>query len=442
MVGLGKTGVSVASFLARRGAVVTATDIRPQSEIPAVCELRSLGVQIEAGGHCESSFKQTGTVVLSPGVSPDTGPVRAAAVAGVPVMGEVELSFRLCKLPVVAITGSNGKTTTTGLIAHILKSCGKRPFVGGNFGSPFMEAVGKEHLYDMALLEVSSFQLKTTSEFKPSIAVALNISPNHLDVHPNYSDYFESKKKIFANQTGDDWAVANGSDAGVCEMVETARAKKIFFNPAPGQSKEGCVTAEGPVVSFVGRAYDLSGSKMKGKHNIENAMAAIAVTAILGCDPEKTVSAARDFSPPSHRMEFVCEILGARVYDDSKATNPTATAAALAALSPPVVLISGGKDKRTGYSVLRSPVEKKVSSLVLFGESRAAMFAELGTVAKTVVTDSLEEAVQSAVSQSRPGGSILFSPACSSFDMFSSFEERGREFKKIVKKFRRPFSGF
>ncbi len=432
VAGLGKTGIAVSRFLASKGARVTATDTKPEGGISAAGELKSLGVEIEAGEHRAESFVKAGTVILSPGVFPDIEPVLAAKAAGVEVMGEAEFAFRLSGLPVVAITGSNGKTTATNLAALILGRCGMRPFVGGNIGDPFINAVGGEDVYDIALLEMSSFQLKTVSTFKPFVAVMLNISPNHLDVHPSYEDYVDSKKKLFVNQTPDDWAVVNGSDAEVQSMLPSLRAKTVVFNPAKSAQGLNRVTASGKKVFCMGETYDLSGAKIEGRHNLENAMSAIAVASILGCDPEKTAAAVRDFSPPPHRMEFVREVSGARVYDDSKATNPGATVSALAALAPPVVLISGGKDKKAGYSVLRRAVSDKVSCLVLFGQAREAMLSELGGLAKTVVADSLERAVAAAVSEARPGGSILFSPACSSFDMFSSFEERGREFKKIV----------
>ncbi|QMU55642.1 MAG: UDP-N-acetylmuramoyl-L-alanine--D-glutamate ligase [Candidatus Mycalebacterium zealandia] len=435
VVGLGKTGVAVSGFLARAGADVTATDLRDAGEITEAADLEKLGVKLRTGGHREDVFTQARTVVLSPGVPPDIEPVRAARRADARVIGEVELSSALCGLPVVAVTGSNGKTTTTGLIGHILKACGKKPFVGGNFGDPFINAVGNESAYDLALLEMSSFQLKTTFAFKPAVAVLLNISPNHLDVHPDYEDYALSKKKIFANQTQDDWAVANGADTQVAAMLDNLSAKKVLFNSELTGEHPGCATSDGQTVFFRGEKYDLSGSKLQGRHNMENSMAAIAVASILGCEPEKTAAAVIEFSPPPHRMEFVSDVRGARVYDDSKSTNPAAAAAALTALDKPVVLISGGKDKKTGFSALREPVRSKVSSLVLFGEARRAMMSELGTLTKTFAADSLQNAVEIAVSEARPGGSILFSPACSSFDMFSSFEERGREFKKIVKRF-------
>ncbi len=436
VAGIGKTGIAVSRFLALNGAAVTATDTRPRREIPAAGELESLGVGIEAGGHLKDSFVKTGSLILSPGVSPDIEPVRAAIAAGVEVMGEAEFSFRLSRLPVVAITGSNGKTTTTGLVGHILKRCNRRPFIGGNIGDPFVNAVGKENNYDVALLEMSSFQLKTTDTFKPLVAVMLNLSPNHLDVHSDYEDYIASKKKIFAAQTSDDWAVVNGSNAQMRPVIDSVRARTVVFDSSRAEPRAGYVTTDGTNISFMGETYDLSRAKIHGKHNIENAMAAIAIASILGCDPKETADAANEFSPPPHRMEFVCEISGARVYNDSKATNPAATVSALEGLRAPVVLISGGKDKKTGYSALRRPIERKVSSLVLFGESGDSMMYELGGLVKTVVTDSLERAVERAVAESRPGGSIVFSPACSSFDMFSSFEERGREFKKIVKNFK------
>lgn len=442
VVGLGRTGVAVSEFLARRGANVTATDARPAREILRAEYLEKLGVKIEAGGHRKNSFARAQTVVLSPGVPPDIEPLRAAEKAGVEIMGEAELAFRVIPLPVVAITGSNGKTTTTSLTGFILKRCGIRPFVGGNIGEPFISAAGKEGSYDIALLEMSSFQLRTTSTFKPFIAVMLNISPNHLDVHPDYRDYLNSKKKIFANQTRSDWAVVNGSDKEARAMLGSVRAKSVVFDSARAEPSPGFVTLNGKQISFTGKTYDLSGAKIEGRHNLENAMSAIAVASILGCDPEAASEAARDFSPLPHRMELVCEISGARVYNDSKATNPGATLAALEELAPPVVLISGGRDKKIGYSILRRAVARKVSSLVLFGQARNSMLSELGGLAKTVLADSLERAVAAAVSDAEPGGSILFSPACSSFDMFSSFEERGAEFKRIVKSFKQAGANF
>lgn len=432
VVGLGKTGEAVSRFLARGGARVTATDLRGPEEIACAEELRAMGVTVAAGGHREADFVSADTVILSPGVSPDIAPVRAARAAGAEVTGEAEFSFRLSGLPVVAVTGSNGKTTTTGLIAAILRRCGRRPFVGGNFGDPFISAVENERDYDLALLEMSSFQLKTTSAFSPFVAVVLNVSPNHLDIHPDYADYVASKRKMFANQTPEQWAVANGRDREAAAMPEGSKARKVIFDRSVSGPRPGFVTARGRTVFFNGGSYDLSGSKLEGAHNLENCMAAVAVAAILGCDPALTALAVREFSPPPHRMEFVGEAGGARVYDDSKATNPAATARALESLAAPVVLISGGRDKKTGYSGLRPLVENKVSSLVLFGESRAAMRAELGGLAKTFIANSLEEAVRRALADAEPGGSVLFSPACSSFDMFSSFEERGREFKRIV----------
>ena len=346
VAGLGKTGVAVSRFLATGGAAVIATDTRPRREISSARELENLGVRIETGGHRKDSFVKTGSLILSPGVPPDIEPVRAAVAAGVQVMGEAEFSFRLSRLPVVAITGSNGKTTTTGLVGDILKRCGKRPFVGGNIGDPFVNAVGKEDDYDLALLEMSSFQLKTTETFRPLVAVMLNLSPNHLDVHPDYDDYVASKKKIFANQTRDDWAVVNGADTQTRSVIDSIRAKTVVFDSSLASPRPGCVTTDGAIVSFMGETYDLSHAKIQGKHNIENAMAAIAVAAILGCDPKETADVANEFSPPPYRMEFVCEISGARVYNDSKATNPAATVSALEGLQAPVVLISGGKDKK------------------------------------------------------------------------------------------------
>lgn len=431
VAGLGKTGIESAKFLARNGANIKATDIKPFYQLPVeVTELVDKGYEIETGKHTDETIDWSDTVILSPGISYGTELVQKALRKGKEVISEIELAHEFISKPIIAITGSNGKTTTTCLVGEILKQNGFNVFIGGNIGIPLIEIAGKDSDFDYIVLELSSFQLQGTKSFKPHVAVLLNISPNHLDHHADFNEYLDSKMKIFSNQTINDWSIVNTNSNQIKNYVKSINSNKFLFG---NNTESDSISFEEKMVHLKDEKYDLTNMKLIGKHNLENAMCAIAVSKILNCNKEKTVEAIVNFEPLPHRIEFVEDTKGVKVYNDSKSTSPAATLKALESISAPIILLAGGKDKGASYKILKETVRKKVKHLVLFGESRIRMKEEIGNSVNTTLTDTLENAVTEAFLHTGQNDSILFSPACSSFDMFSSYEERGKEFKRIVK---------
>jgi UDP-N-acetylmuramoylalanine--D-glutamate ligase len=430
VVGLGKTGIQTVKFLLKKGADIRASDITPFEKLPEDArKLERMGVKIEAGQHKNETFLWADMIVLSPGVPFGVPPVKEATAKGVEIMSELELAWSFIKRPVIGVSGSNGKTTTSTLIARVLEACGRKIFLGANIGTPLVQIAEEDDSFDFLVLELSSFQLQGISSFRPYIGVLLNISPNHLDHHESFDEYVESKMKLFSRQTPLEWAIYNGDDAVIYENAFRIKSRKIPFGKTP---VEGGIFFDGTYVRFRDEVYDLRGMKLIGIHNVENAMAAIAAARILECSPELIESEIVKFEPLSHRIEFVCEVGEARFYNDSKSTSPGATIRALESFPPPIILIAGGKDKGVSYGVLKDSVRKKVKLLVLFGESRLRMQSELGGELETVLASTLEEAVDKVLAKIAKGDTVLFSPACSSFDMFSSYEDRGRRFKEIV----------
>ncbi len=430
VVGLGKTGIETVRFLLKKGAEVRASDLTPFEKLPEEAkEFQKRGVKIEAGEHRNETFLWADMIVLSPGVPFGLPPVKEALDRGIEIISELELAWRFINKPVIAITGSNGKTTTSSLIARILRASGKRVFLGGNIGTPLIQIAEEDKEFDFLVLELSSFQLQGISTFKPYIGLLLNISPNHLDHHKSFDEYVESKIRLFSNQTHLDWAVYNCDDAVVKENSSKIKSRRVPFGKTP---IEGGVFFDGTYLRFGEELYDPRAMKLIGVHNLENAMAAIASTRILGCEPELVESEIVKFDPLPHRTELVGEVREVRFYNDSKSTSPGATLRALESFPRPIILIAGGKDKGVSYGVLKDTIHKKVKLLILFGESRVRMRRELGGEVETALASSLEEAVDKAIRYLSKGDTVLFSPACSSFDMFNSYEERGRRFKEIV----------
>jgi len=348
---------------------------------------------------------------------------------GIEVISEVELAWRFIETPIIAITGSNGKTTTSTLIARILERNGKRVFLGANIGTPLIQIAEDSNKFDILVLELSSFQLQGIDSFRPVVAIILNISPNHLDHHESFDEYVESKMKIYSNQTVDDWFVYNDADEVINAYLSGVRSRKVPFGEDCGQDG---VTYNGSEITFRDHMYNVKGIKLLGGHNVENIMAAIAGTAILGCDPVLIQEEITKFEPLPHRNEFVREIQGAKFYNDSKSTSPAATLRALESLPSPIILIAGGKDKGVSFEPLKDLVKGKVRFLILLGESKLKMKEELGAGIPSALADSLNEALDITLQNVTSKDSVLFSPACSSFDMFTSYEERGMKFKEIV----------
>lgn len=434
VVGLGKTGMETLNFLCRRGFNVRGTDSSPKSKFnsPEVDSLTSSGIEIEFGSHSDSFLEWADILVISPGVSVNTPYLLKAKKLEKKIVSEIEFASEFISTPIIAITGSNGKTTTTTLISEILESSGFNIFTGGNIGTPLITALEKEDEYDFIVLETSSFQLQATENFRPYISVFLNITPNHLDHHIDFDEYFKSKTNIFKNQTTDDWAIINSGDDKILEYSENINSKIVSFGKVTGHEN---INLNGSTVEFRDEKYDLSSIKLIGAHNLDNAMCAIAASAIAGCKKDVIQKTIVEFTPLPHRIEFIGNHRGVNVYNDSKSTSPGATVKALDSISPPIILLAGGKDKGTDYKVLTAPLHNKVKHLVLFGEAKKRMNQQLGTSVETTIAESLEDAVEKAFSNSSRDDSILLSPACSSFDMFSSYEERGEVFKKIVQNF-------
>ncbi|MBI5644396.1 MAG: UDP-N-acetylmuramoyl-L-alanine--D-glutamate ligase [Deltaproteobacteria bacterium] len=435
VVGLAATGVSSARFLKKCGAAVTATDSKPEGELPL--EIREMGVTLKAGGHEGLDKAGFDLAVVSPGVPYDLEILNKLRANGTEVISDIELAYRFMDCPILAIAGTNGKTTTTTLLGKVLEDAGKDVFVGGNIGTPAVEYVENGKNADFCVLEISSFHLETTKRFNPRVGVLLNITEDHLDRYRDFDHYAETKFRLFENQGGTDSAVLNFNDPVIAAWAKKglAKGKTVPFTVS-GTLDDGLFFNGSRIVyrrSGEEELYPVEGFRLKGLHNIENIMAVIAAARLAGIEKERILKTLNGFEGLSHRMEFVREKDGAAYIDDSKGTNIGALVMALKGLNGPVVLIAGGRDKGGDYSVLGSLVKEKVKLLVLIGEARFKIKEALGELAETVMAASLEEAVNISHRSARPGDTVLLCPACSSFDMFKSYKERGDRFKALVR---------
>ena len=434
VVGMARTGIATARFLLDRGARVTISEAKPAAQLPdEALALAQQGVLLETGGHRMETVRSAELIVVSPGVPLDIAPLRAADNSGIEVISEIELAYRFLQTPLIAITGTNGKTTTTSLLGEMFRYAGKKVFVGGNIGTPLIAYVSGTQDQDFAIAEISSFQLEGIKAFKPFISVLLNVTEDHLDRYQSFAEYSAAKGRIFLNQTESDIAVLNYDDPQVRAVVRAIRAQKVFFStrqPLPeGISYNGALHLR---LQGEDARITIAEALLTGIHNVENMMAAAAVGFVCGLSLQCMQQALVRFPGLKHRMELVGEIHGVTFYNDSKATNVGAVVKSLESLPAPLVLIAGGKDKGGSYAPLQSLLLQKVKLLILLGEARERMRAELGGTVETVMTASLDEAVQAAFSRSEAGDTVLFSPACSSFDMFTSYEHRGACFKELV----------
>ena len=435
VVGLAKTGVSSARFLASRGAHVTATDIRSAASLSnQLAELAGRGIELELERHNESSFVGSDLIVVSPGVPMDMPELVKASQAGVEIISEIELASRFIEIPIVAITGTNGKTTTTTLAGEIFSGNSYRTFVGGNIGTPLIELAESHEIMEQVVVEISSFQMEWISSFRPNVAVLLNLSEDHLDRYPSYQAYIDAKLRMFENQTAEDYAVVNRDDRLVWEAA--ARFKAALFPFSRHEELEEGIFYRDGVITYRhdGReeCFPTAGIRLKGVHNLENIMAAMACALLSGCDPDRTFEVVQGFGALHHRMEFVRQVNGVDYFEDSKATNVGSVEKALESFQD-ITLIAGGKDKGGSYAPLAGLVRERVRHLVLIGEAAARMQAELGALTDTHLAGSMEAAVVKSAEITAPGGVVLMSPACSSFDMFRDYEERAERFISAVK---------
>lgn len=431
VIGLKKTGIETIKFLKNKNIEVRGSDISSASNLPVeINELYNSGIQIEFDEHSDHYLKWCDEIVLSPGASLNTPFIQKALDLGKKIISEIELAYQFIERPIIAITGTNGKTTTTSLIGEILSRSGYRVFVGGNIGTPAISIVHRSSDYDFILLETSSFQLQTIDKFKPYIAIFLNISSNHLDHHRDFNEYFRSKMNIFKNQTEDGWAIVNTDYKRIQDYLPNIKSTVIPFGK-DGNNELAIIGNN--LISFRNDKFDLNGLMLRGTHNLQNAMCAITAAKLLGCKNKTIEDTIKNFKPLPHRIEYMGNHLGLDIYNDSKSTNPDATLKAIESVPSPIILLAGGKDKGMDYSVLKSALGSKVKHLILFGEAKMRIKEQVGDCVCTTMVNNLNEAVKTAFSISYNSVTLLFSPACSSFDMFESYEQRGGIFKEIVK---------
>ena len=438
VVGLGKSGLAAALFLRRRGAQVTVSDVRSAealaNDIPALLEE---GINVEAGGHGLLTFRRQDLIVVSPGVPLNTPELSQARSFGLPIIGELELAARFLKGRILAITGSNGKTTTTTLVGEILKEAGLCTLVGGNIGVPVVSLIEESTNETWSVLEVSSFQLESTQEFHPAIAVILNITPDHLDRHGSFENYALAKERIFAEQTGDDYVILNADNARTAASAMRSRARVYWFS-AEHPVDRGAWAMDGQLWFRASKDTDpepvlpLSGIPLKGAHNVENVLAAVCAARLAGAPEAAVRSAIEKFKAVEHRLEFVANLNGVDYYNDSKATNVDATAKAVEAFPGCIHLILGGKDKNSDYRLLSDLLRQRVKAVYTIGSAAGKIESHLRGVVPIHSCETLEKAVATAAGAAHPGDIVLFAPACSSFDQFENYEHRGRVFKELV----------
>jgi UDP-N-acetylmuramoylalanine--D-glutamate ligase len=450
VVGLGQTGLAAIKYFKRCGARVSVSEATPESGITAemLDLLMEQDIFLEAGGHTAELFRSVDFIFVSPGVPLNIEPLQDARSHSIPILGEMAVVAKHIQTPIVAVTGTNGKTTVTTLLGDIFKACGKKVFVGGNIGTPLLEYLCGPQDADVVVAEVSSFQLDTggdTGGLQAKVALLLNITPDHLERYASFSAYASSKFRIFSAQGSNDFAILNFDDKEIMSRQELWPIGSTYFfgknlTGYPGADIQGksIRLSENFQQQDGGRkieeSYDLSGTSLDTSPNLENAAAAILAARLLGCSAQDIMQGVRQFKPLAHRMTLLAEIDGVKYYDDSKATNVGAVYCALTGLDGPVILIAGGRDKGGDYEMLNEPVQQKVKNMLLIGEAREKMARAFAAFTKVDILDSLEDAVNRAANLATPGDIVLLSPACASFDMFESYADRGDQFKESVYK--------
>ncbi len=405
VVGLGKSGVAACNLLLEKGAEVSITDSSTSQVIDD--NVRSLSkkmLSVETGKHTAGLIENRDLIVVSPGVPLDSPAIGWARQKDIPVIGEIELAFAFCPAPIIAITGSNGKTTVATLLGRIFQAAGRRYIVCGNIGNPFAAEVARLSKEHVVILEVSSFQLETIDRFKPNVAAILNLTIDHLDRYANFAQYAQAKSHIFSNQDQEDWAIFNRRDAQELLLPTEIKAKVVYFSE--------------------------NNNSLAGFN--DNQRAAVKICSIFNIPEELSITVCREFKGLPHRIEEVRQIQGIKFINDSKATNVDSTLWALNSLNKPVILIAGGKDKGADFRIARDKVKDKLRALVLFGEAKGKIGQAFQGLVETVITTTLTEAVKQAFRLAHPGDCVLLSPMCASFDMFSDYKARGEAFKEVV----------
>lgn len=436
VVGLARSGASIARFLVSKGAIVTVTDKAPEGNLgnrPA--ELKALGVATRLGEHRQEDFLATDLIVLSPGVPHTLPQIKMAMDSAIPVVGEIELASMFIKEPIVAVTGTNGKTTTTTLVSLMIQESGLTVFTGGNIGNPLTEYMAQEKPCDRVVVEISSFQLDTIKSFRPRVAVLLNITEDHLDRYKDFNAYIRSKGRIFENQEIDDIAIINGDDPVSLGVSKVLQNRKYIFG-AMGSGYSAVIGRKKITLNLPGKdtmIVDLSNTRLIGSHNRENIAAAALATLAAGGTLEGVQRVVDTFEGLPHRIQYVGSIGTVDCYNDSKATNMDAVLRALDAFDSKLVLILGGRNKGGNFLLLKDKILETTRSVIAIGESTKEIKTALSPFIRVIEAETMEGAVRIAREEARDGDKILFSPACSSFDMFKDYEHRGRVFADAVK---------
>jgi UDP-N-acetylmuramoylalanine--D-glutamate ligase len=437
VVGFARSGLSATNFLLERGARVTITDTKTEEELKDYISQLTMPPTLSLGAHQIEEFLDADFIVLSPGVPSNLPELVQASERNIPIYSEVELAYRFLEGKIIGVTGSNGKTTTTTLIGELFQKAGRECVVAGNIGSPLIQwaDTSSASTETTFVVELSSFQLENIEKFKCDIALILNVSPDHQDRYDRFEDYVQAKEQIFLNQTGEDYAVINADNPFTVEMA-SRRPSRVLLYSRKQDLKEGVFVRNGSIqVIWEGQEQCLmpvDEIRLRGKHNLENMLAATAAGVLSGLDREVMIQTFRSFAGVEHRLEWVRELSGVTFYNDSKATNMDSAAQALQAFAEPLVVIMGGKDKGADFGVLQPWVSDKVRLLVLLGAAADKISDSLGDHVATVRAEDMEQAVQLAYENARPGDVVLLAPGCTSFDMFDDFEHRGLVFKEGV----------
>ena len=435
VVGLARTGVALCRFLAGYGAKVTVTDQAPPADLAEPRrDIQDLGVT-EDLGVAQPRWQGYDVIVLSPGVPPELPWLMAARAAGLPVVGELEVAAPFIRRPLLAVSGTNGKTTTTTLLGELLTASGKKTLVGGNIGTPVVALLARQEEADLLVLEVSSFQLDTASNFHPQAAALLNLTPDHLDRYADYDAYLASKASLFQRQGAGDLQVLNADDPAVAGL-DRGLSRVYYFSATRSLATGAWLNHAALKVRLEGcrkEIFPLAHIRLQGKHNLENIMAALLLALDAGAAPDACREALASFQGLPHRLEWVADIGGVAFYDDSKGTNVGAVATSLAHFDRPVILIAGGRDKDSDFSLLNDLIAARVKALVLIGETRERLAQVWRGLAPAYLADDMAAAVARAWELSRPGEVVLLSPACASFDMYRDYAHRGQTFQNLVR---------
>ncbi|SJZ35521.1 UDP-N-acetylmuramoyl-L-alanine--D-glutamate ligase [Selenihalanaerobacter shriftii] len=444
VLGLGKrTGIATVKFLINKGANVVVSDVKSETELKEeLMELNDYEIEYDLDGHSDKAINNTDMIVISPGVPSQISILQKAKRLGIPVISAIELAYHFCAAPIVAITGTNGKTTTTTLTGEIFNATQDEVVVGGNIGRPLIRDVNNLSSKGAVIAEISSFQLENIEEFRPKISLILNLTPDHLDRHGSFEDYIEAKKKIFSNQQGTDYTILNYDDPVTRELADDTHGTVVYFSQKE-EVEYGLYIENGEVINNLTAEKEIfievDEIGIKGPHNLENALGAISIALLSDIEPEIIKDVVREFNGVEHRIEDVAVIDKVRYVNDSKATNPVSAMKALETFSEPLILIAGGMDKKSDFSEFADKVAENVKVLILLGETADEIEQSMKSLGFNAIKriNTIEDAVKVAVDISIAGDLVLLSPACASWDMFSSYKERGQKFKKAVFDLRR-----